>query len=391
MCGLVGYLIPNEDHFDEAVKTLKRLMIASQERGEDASGIAFIGKDKKLHHLKDCVPAGKLIEQKTFDKILEEHKPLIVIGHTRAKTQGDQKDNFNNHPIITKSGLALVHNGMITNDAEPFSKYGLKRDGEVDSEAIVKLIEHYLEQGKMTEAIQKTTKELRGSMACALISTKQPKSLYLWNSTNPLVVVYNKKTGGVYFASKKDFIIQSMTDYVYHMGFFRETTNPGQLIIWDSEHNDDTLLRLTPRMVNKYSITRPAWATYQPAQSRIPAKSDYRKSMFDYWGKGGAKYNGTGAIERPSEYSDGNLFQRLNVLDQALTNYSIRTDLTNPEKQVVARFEKEQQRIEDMLVMRLQCDITSGATTLDQAAEDDDWIMIADLYLKRKDSKVLMT
>ena len=42
------------------------------------------------------------------------------ILHTRMKTQGSEKNNANNHPLFSKNGIAIVHNGiclLYTSDA----------------------------------------------------------------------------------------------------------------------------------------------------------------------------------------------------------------------------------------------------------------------------------
>ena len=62
-----------------------------------------------------------------------------MIFHTRLKTQGEAANNMNNHPLFTKKGVAIVHNGIINNDKEIFGRHE-KRDAEVDSEAILSIL-----------------------------------------------------------------------------------------------------------------------------------------------------------------------------------------------------------------------------------------------------------
>lgn len=92
MCALFGWLdykgiVP--------CKTLKKLTQAlanaAEERGTDASGIAYINDDrvtifkrpKPAHRVHFNAPDGT----------------RAIMGHTRMTTQGNEKHNFNNHPF----------------------------------------------------------------------------------------------------------------------------------------------------------------------------------------------------------------------------------------------------------------------------------------------------
>lgn len=72
-----------------------------------------------------------------------------VILHTRYATQGSHRDNRNNHPVISPEGsIALVHNGVISNDWQ-FRAESKYYEGEfeglaaVDTAVIPALIERY--------------------------------------------------------------------------------------------------------------------------------------------------------------------------------------------------------------------------------------------------------
>ena len=92
---------------------LNRLAVASEVRGTDASGIAYVKKGKMVIY-KRPVPAHKMHFSVPSDT-------TIVTGHTRFTTQGSAELNFNNHPFIgrTEDGrFALCHNGVLSNDVE---------------------------------------------------------------------------------------------------------------------------------------------------------------------------------------------------------------------------------------------------------------------------------
>jgi len=180
MCGILGYFSPNPKATQKAKEVITNLLLASEIRGGDASGLAFV-KDNRLKCLKAPLKAKELVKTKNYKLMFNKETPSIVIGHTRLATKGNAFNNRNNHPIFT-NGLAIVHNGVITNDDNLFLKLKLTRDGQVDSEIIVKLIDHYL-QLKSTkntlDAIIKMATKVNGSMALALINKCEPETLYL--------------------------------------------------------------------------------------------------------------------------------------------------------------------------------------------------------------------
>ena len=107
MCGIVGY-VGNENCQEIILGSLERL----EYRGYDSSGIATIHNGQI--QLRRTV--GKLLELKA--KILDE--PVygtIGIGHIRWATHGGVTER-NAHPHLVKSGVAIVHNGIIENYAQ---------------------------------------------------------------------------------------------------------------------------------------------------------------------------------------------------------------------------------------------------------------------------------
>jgi len=120
------------------------------------------------------------------------------------KTQGSESNNKNNHPLFNKAGLCIVHNGMIHNDEEIFGKQ--KRDGEVDSEAILAVLSS---KGK-GDKIKRVFEKLEGSFAFALIDKNQPDRLVLVKKDNPLELYYDDLSDILYFCSEADIMRESI-------------------------------------------------------------------------------------------------------------------------------------------------------------------------------------
>src|SRR5574338_1341158 len=132
MCGIMGwYSFGNTTPDKEKITTMFSLL---ESRGRDACGFAFIEDNNLIVHKKP-VKSSELIKEADWASL-----PLsrVMILHTRMKTQGSEKNNANNHPLYSKSGLALVHNGIVYNDKEIFAKK--QRDAQVDSEAILAVL-----------------------------------------------------------------------------------------------------------------------------------------------------------------------------------------------------------------------------------------------------------
>src|SRR4030067_1091064 len=148
MCGIVGY-ITDKPAVDNYV-FLTRLLYLAADRGTDATGVAITTKDN-INIVKEAIPSDKFIK-KHFGTLREAiTKSSVILGHTRAATQGHQKDNNNNHPIHSESYI-MVHNGICPS-MDRIKGYPYK--GEVDSEILLSYIEK--------NGIVKGLPELQGS------------------------------------------------------------------------------------------------------------------------------------------------------------------------------------------------------------------------------------
>jgi len=224
MCAILGYYNLDEKtrKSDEFKNCLTKLFLNSEERGTDASGFAYVRNGKIKKYKKD-LPANKLVESEPFEKLLN-NLPKILIGHCRLTTQGTEKNNTNNHPLFDKpSGTALVHNGVINNDDELFKKYKLKRDGQVDSEIILKMISSYSKKLNIINKIKHSTKKLKGQFAVAVINENEPDNLYLFKNDNPICYVYEPKLKTIFFGSTIEILQNSLEKIDYKLNYFPYT------------------------------------------------------------------------------------------------------------------------------------------------------------------------
>lgn len=135
MCGIAAFSVPS------GVKRNARALAHSlltqiESRGSHASGFAYVGADNSLGVYKNPIPGSQL----PLHELPRNAKAVIL--HTRYATQGTPKYNGNNHPVISPDRrIALVHNGVISNDHQLRGRLGLTAEhGEVDSLVIPALI-----------------------------------------------------------------------------------------------------------------------------------------------------------------------------------------------------------------------------------------------------------
>jgi glucosamine 6-phosphate synthetase-like amidotransferase/phosphosugar isomerase protein len=178
-------------------------MAAISERGSDAAGYCYRGPDLDLHVHKRRAGASELL-----DEISVSGGVTQVLVHVRDYTKGHPSLNANNHPVRHGSVVG-IHNGIIRNDEEIFSKYGFERgDAEmtVDSEAIFALVEQERSRAKALE-------ELYGSMATAWLDERDPDVLFLARGIGrPLWIGEGKHE--LFFASTKSALelVERYTD-----------------------------------------------------------------------------------------------------------------------------------------------------------------------------------
>lgn len=220
MCGIAGFVKLDSSTISNRVvnRVALKLLYQIAERGDKATGYAFADRDG-LKVVKDKLGVQEFTKRYGQEIKRDVGKTQAWIAHSRFPTEGSVEQNVNNHPLFTKKGLAIVHNGVISNANEVYKHFKLERDGKVDSEVILKLIEHQrTTTTDIDEAITQAVKYLDGNLTFALIDEAKPSEVWIhkWGYSAPVsVVVIN---GLVVFASelghalsaigkrKKDFV-----------------------------------------------------------------------------------------------------------------------------------------------------------------------------------------
>ena len=181
MCGIIGFT-GTGDARGIILDGLKRL----EYRGYDSAGIA-VQNGNEINMVKAQGKVDNLIA------LAEKNDKLIGhcgIGHTRWATHGVPND-VNAHPHMSEDGkFAIVHNGIIENQAElkeKLIKKGMKFKSDTDTEVMVQLLS-YNYKGDLKQALMKTISEINGSYGIGVLCADNPGVIYTAKVASPIVI-----------------------------------------------------------------------------------------------------------------------------------------------------------------------------------------------------------
>lgn len=292
MCAIFGVLdYKGKLGAVQILRMVKALGTAAEIRGTDATGIAFFQRDK-LCIQKAPKPAHKMKYRIPADA-------HYIMGHTRYATQGNAKQNQNNHPFPGRAGkqaFSLAHNGVLTNDWElQFSENLPKTDIKTDSFVAVQLIEKQKELS--FESIQKMAEMVRGSFTFTIL---EQDGLYFVKGENPLSIYHYTELGVYLYAS---------TDEILENALFSLKMGEAEHEIIDLEAGD--ILKIDNQgqqildffRIDSHLIYRPPYGLFAPNQKRSKnhiTQQEYIQAM-----KTVAVFHGLEAEDIDSLIADG--------------------------------------------------------------------------------------
>ena len=227
MCGIVAAAARREVS-EILLEGLRRL----EYRGYDSAGMALINNER---HLQLHKQQGKVCELEKAQR-LEPHLGCTGIAHTRWATHGEPS-GVNAHPHISGQRIALVHNGIIENHAplrEELVALGYEFSSATDTEVVVHLLHHALEQGKsLLVAMQETVAKLEGAYALAVVDVENPDQVVAARRGSPLVVGVGI---GENFLASDQLALRQVTDrFIYLEEGDVVQISPSTLQVYDRE------------------------------------------------------------------------------------------------------------------------------------------------------------
>ena len=206
MCGIVGVLGKHEVA-PVIVESLKRL----EYRGYDSAGIATVN-------------AGVLDRRRAVGKLINlsdllVHDPLpgkSGIGHTRWATHGEPSVK-NAHPHQA-GPVAVVHNGIIENFKDlraELAKHGHVPETDTDTETVVMMVRHYLDQGlSPRDAAEQTIARLEGAFALCFLFHGEEDLMIAARKGSPLAIGHGE---GEMFVGSDAIALAPMTSQVTYL------------------------------------------------------------------------------------------------------------------------------------------------------------------------------
>ena len=111
MCGIYGF-IGKPTNYNKVLEIVESLGIESEIRGIHATG--YYGLNGEPIYAKAPIKASHFFKTEDWKKLYNNNELSILVGHNRWATNGDPKNNENNHPFFT-GRFGFVHNGTVGN------------------------------------------------------------------------------------------------------------------------------------------------------------------------------------------------------------------------------------------------------------------------------------
>ncbi len=227
MCGIVG-ILGSKPVAPDLVEALRRL----EYRGYDSAGVATIVAGKLDRRRAE----GKLnnLAQRLHEAPLDGRSG---IGHTRWATHGRPTED-NAHPHMNAK-VSVVHNGIIENFRElreELIAHGHQFVSQTDTETVVHLIAHYMDEGDTpAAAVHKSLQRLEGAFALGIIFADHDDLLIAARKGSPLAIGHGD--GEMYLGSDAIALAPFTSTITYlEDGDWAVITRSG-MTIYDSDGN----------------------------------------------------------------------------------------------------------------------------------------------------------
>jgi asparagine synthetase B (glutamine-hydrolysing) len=225
MCGIFGVVFGKDAAIsaDFVGQVMRKLYACSQTRGSEAAGLTVVNGET-IDVLKQAGSVERFLGSEAFHRLMDRARTqyeknragaapiaLAMTGHTRLVTNGFQSNEDNNQPVVA-NGTVGIHNGIIVNDSELWSRFpALSRKSDVDTEVLVNILrKHFDEKNDIAWATQQAFREIKGAASIAFVFDKLD-DLLLATNTGSLHYIVSERNSFFAFASER-FILASLVD-----------------------------------------------------------------------------------------------------------------------------------------------------------------------------------
>jgi len=163
-------------------------LLALQHRGQESAGIAFVS-DKGIQFIKGMGLVDTVFTREALSSIEAE----TILGHVRYSTTGTS-NAANAQPLVARSfdkkGIALIHNGNLTNTGRLHQKQLL--EGQIfhttsDTEILLSYLFRYRRRG-LVNAVKKTMSIVEGAYAAVVMDEERLVAFRDPGGYRPLVI-----------------------------------------------------------------------------------------------------------------------------------------------------------------------------------------------------------
>jgi amidophosphoribosyltransferase len=224
-CGVFG--IYSNSSTDVAAQAYLALF-ALQHRGQESCGIAVCNKGLFQHHCD----LGLVPDVFTKDTLNKLGKGNMAVGHVRYSTMGGNSRS-NAQPLVVrymKGGLAIAHNGRLTNAAELREK--LEMEGSVfhstsDTEVMLQVItKKRIQSSSIEDAIALAMNEIEGAYSLIVMSPNKLIAVRDSHGFRPLCM--GRLNGQIVFASESCALDSIGAE-------FERDIDPGEIVVVDKD------------------------------------------------------------------------------------------------------------------------------------------------------------
>ena len=226
MCGIVA--VASQSNI---ISVLTEGLEHLEYRGYDSAGIAIINNDVISSYKKE----GNVSElTKSLDGKLNSN---IGIAHTRWATHG-KPSKENAHPHLSENNIAIVHNGIIENHLDLKNKFFKDNTfvSETDSEVLAHLINVFLKENQILDAVHMALAEVKGSYAIAVLDKNNPDKIVVARNGSPLLIGFGNNEN--YIASDAQAVIKHTNKFVYLEDGDLATVTADEVKIYDKDKNN---------------------------------------------------------------------------------------------------------------------------------------------------------
>jgi len=218
MCGIFG-LVPFDGNWKYFVK---KALLAVADRGKDSYGVTVLWDYNEVYTFK-----AKNIKEltTTLKKCSSSNSnrdyPLAIIGVARAQPlQEVLSDNMKNNPPFLYNNFSIVHNGIVSNDKELKTKYGMILESENDTEVLLRTLirENKLRYLGITEIEGSASLIMIDHSNGAIWWYRDFKPLYFAKYKNNLLIISTENMAYQVFDKQYnslDIVVRELEPYYY--------------------------------------------------------------------------------------------------------------------------------------------------------------------------------